>query len=60
MSATSKDVAYYGDKVTAENPELVLMRWKVSDGIYRVIFADLSAADFTSQELAELEAKLPK
>jgi hypothetical protein len=60
LNTTSKDVAYYGDKVTAENPELVLMRWKVSDGVYRVIFADLSTGDVTPEELAELEASLPE
>jgi hypothetical protein len=60
LNAISKDVAYYGDQVTADSPELVLMRWKVKDGVYHVIFADLSAGDFTSQELAELEAALPK
>ncbi len=60
LNAASKDVAYYGDKVTADSPELVLMRWKVEDGVYRVIFGDLSAGAFTSQELAELEAALPE
>jgi hypothetical protein len=60
LNATTKDVAYYGDKVTAENPELVLLRWKVKDGVYHVIFADLSTGDVTPQKLAELEAKLPK
>jgi hypothetical protein len=56
----NKDPAYYGDKVTPKDFDQVLMRWKVEDGVYRVIFADLSAGDFTSQELAELEAKLPQ
>jgi outer membrane lipoprotein-sorting protein len=55
-----KDAVYHGDRVTAENPELVLLRWKVSDGIYRVVFGDLSAGNFSVEELAELEAALPK
>lgn len=37
-----KDVAYYGDTVTAEDVDEVLMRWKVSDGEYKVIYGNLS------------------
>ena len=51
----NKDVAYYGDKVTAQDVDKVLMRWKTSDNEYRVIFGDLSALDVTAEELAELE-----
>ncbi|MDH4238257.1 MAG: hypothetical protein OEW48_01715 [Phycisphaerae bacterium] len=51
-----KDPAYYGDKVTAEFPHAVLMRWKIEEGNYRVIFADLTVEDVTAAELAELEA----
>ncbi|MHC4889626.1 MAG: LamG domain-containing protein, partial [Planctomycetota bacterium] len=51
-----KDPAYYGHKVTAEFPEAVLMRWKVEDSNYRVIFGDLTVGDVTPDELAELEA----
>jgi len=57
---TGKDAVYYGDSVTAENPEAVLLRWKVSEGIYRVVFGDLSTGNFSVEELAELEAALPK
>ena len=55
-----KDAVYHGDRVTAENPELVLLRWKVSEGVYRVVFGDLSTENFSVEELAELEAALPK
>jgi len=51
-----KDPAYYGHKVTAEFPQAVLMRWKLEDGNYRVIFGDLTVTDVTADELAELEA----
>lgn len=50
-----KDVAYYGDRVTLEDSNKVLMRWKISDDKYRVIFADLSKKTVTTEELAELE-----
>ena len=52
----NKEPAYYGSKVTAEFPHAVLMRWKIEDGKYRIIFADLTARDVTAGELAELEA----
>ncbi|MHC4559704.1 MAG: hypothetical protein ACYS80_20625 [Planctomycetota bacterium] len=55
LVAEEKEAVYYGDTVTAENPEAVLLRWKVSDGVYRVIFGDLSAGNFSTEELAELE-----
>ena len=48
--------AYYGDKVTAEFPHAVLLRWKISEGVYRVVFGDLSTKDVTPEKLAELEA----
>ncbi len=51
-----KDPAYYGRKVTPEFPHAVLLRWKIEAGNYRVIFADLSVAEVTADELAELEA----
>jgi hypothetical protein len=56
--------AYYGDKVTAEFGDAVLMRWKVSDNQYRVIFGDLTVDTVTAEELAELETmplnRIPK
>jgi len=56
----NKEPAYYGDRVTAEDADAVLMRWKISDDQYRVIFGDLSAEDVTAEELAELEKLLPE
>lgn len=50
-----KDVVYYGEKVTPEDVDMVLLRWKVSDNEYRVIFADLTAENVTAEQLAELE-----
>lgn len=47
--------AYYGETVGPDDAEAVLMRWKISDGQYRVIFGDLSALDVTAEKLEELE-----
>ena len=52
-----KDVAYYGDTVSAQDVEKVLLRWKISDQQYRVIFGDLSTLDVSYEELVELEKK---
>lgn len=56
MVKDGNEPAYYGDKVTAEFPHAVLLRWKIGDDKYRVIFGDLSIRDVTSDELAQLEA----
>lgn len=50
-----KDPAYYGDTVTAEDANAVLIRWKISDDEYRVIFGDLTAEKVTAESLAEIE-----
>jgi len=55
LAGAEKEAVYYGDSVTADNPEAVLLRWKVSDGVYRVVFGDLSTGNFSAEELAELE-----
>jgi len=52
----NKDVAYYGDTITADDIDAVLLRWKIADDKYRVIFGDLTAEDVTSEQLADLEA----
>jgi hypothetical protein len=50
-----KEAAYYGESVGPDNPDKVLLRWKVSDNQWRVIFGDLTAVDVTADELNELE-----
>jgi len=50
-----KDVAYYGDTVTIQDADKVLMRWKITEDQYRVILGDLSTLDVSTDELAELE-----
>jgi len=50
-----KEPVYYGDTVTVQDVEKVLLRWKIADDQYRIIFGDLSALDVSAEELAELE-----
>jgi hypothetical protein len=52
--------AYYGKTVTPKDADKVLVRWKVSDKEYRVIFGDLHAETVSPEKLAELEKNLPK
>lgn len=55
-----KDPAYYGKTVAPRDADKVLMRWKVSENEYRVIFGDLHAETVSPEKLAELEKSLPK
>jgi hypothetical protein len=51
---------YYGKTVTPKDADKVLMRWKVSDNEYRIIFGDMHAETVTADALAELEKLLPE
>jgi len=50
-----KEPVYYGESVSPGEVGSVLLRWKISDSQYRVIFGDLTAADVTAEQLPELE-----
>jgi len=60
LVTNKKDPVYYGKTVTAKDADKVLMRWKVSDNEYRVVFGDLHAETVSPEKLAELEKALPK
>ncbi|NQT00448.1 MAG: tetratricopeptide repeat protein [Planctomycetes bacterium] len=53
-----KEPVYYGETVTLQDVEKVLLRWKISDNQYRVIFGDLSALDVSADELTDLEKSM--
>ena len=55
-----KDPVYYGKTVGPQDTDKVLLRWKVSDTEYRVIFGDLHTQTISPEALAELEKGLPK
>ncbi|MBN2455384.1 MAG: hypothetical protein JXB29_02415 [Sedimentisphaerales bacterium] len=55
-----KEPAYYGEFVGPNDTDMVLMRWKVSDNEYRVIFGDLTVENVSLEQLKELEAALPE
>jgi len=60
LNQQQMDPVYRGDVVTPSDIELPLMRWKLSDNEYRVIFGDLHAETVDAATLATLEAALPK
>ena len=50
-----RDVAYYGDRVTPRDFDRVLLRWRLDDGDYRVIYGDLRVETVSAGRLEELE-----
>jgi len=56
LEKNGKDPAYYGDRVSADQPGAVLFRWRQDNVKYKVVFGDLSVREVTAEELAELEA----
>jgi hypothetical protein len=57
LEAEGKEPVYSGATVTAADSDKVLVRWKLDDGRYRVIFGDLRIEDVSAGRLAELEAE---
>jgi len=60
LTQEKKDPAYYGNVVTPQDADKVLMRWKLSDNQYRVLFGSLHAETVSAETLAELEKDIPK
>lgn len=53
-----RDVVYYGDISDTKDPNTVLIHWKMPDGNYRVIFADLRSEIVTGEKLIKLQADM--
>jgi hypothetical protein len=51
----NKDPMYYGQTVGPDDTDAVLLRWKVSDNEYRIIFGDLSIGNTTTEELVNIK-----
>jgi hypothetical protein len=50
-----KEPVYYGETVGPGDADAVLLRWKVSDDQYRVIYGDLTARNVSAEQLTQLE-----
>ena len=55
LKAEQSELTYYGEKIQADHPNMVLLRWLQDDGQYRVVFGDLQVEMVTPEVLAELE-----
>jgi hypothetical protein len=55
LVADQKEPVYYGESVGPDDADKVLLKWKVSDDQYRVIFGDLTAEDLTAEQWNEFE-----
>jgi hypothetical protein len=51
------DGVYNGKTVTPQDASKVLVRWRLDDGDYRVIFGDLSSATASPSRLRQLESR---
>jgi hypothetical protein len=49
------DAAYYGLTVGPKDSGKVLLRWKLDDGKYQVLYGDLRDEAVTAEKLKELE-----
>jgi len=57
LEKQEQDPAWYGEDVNGRDFDKVLMRWRLEDGRYRVIYGDLRTEDVSAERLAELEGK---
>lgn len=58
LASQGKDIVYYGDSIDSADKDAVLMHLKLSDGKYKVIFADLRTEVVTAEELIKLQAQM--
>ena len=53
----NSDAVWYGSSVGPEETDQVLLRWKLEDGTYRVIYGNLESENVTPIRLKQLEEK---
>jgi hypothetical protein len=51
-----QNVIYFGDRVAPDDADRILMRWKVDEDRYRVIYGDLETDTISGSDLLELES----
>lgn len=57
LQSYNPDAVYYGKTVGPNDKDKVLLRWKLDDGQYEVIFGDLYYETVTAEKLHSLEGK---
>lgn len=58
LAHQGKQVWYYGDSIDPEDSEAVLVQWKLDDGRYRVIFADLTTEAVSAEDSIKLLSRM--
>jgi hypothetical protein len=58
LARQGEHVVYYGDSIDPGDSSAVLMQLKLSDGEYRVVFADGSTTIVNAEELIELLSRM--
>ena len=56
--ARNRDAAYYGKTIGPKDKDKVLLRWKLDDGRYEVIFGDLRAETVAAEKLRAVGSEL--
>lgn len=51
-----KDVSFYGQTINLPDSNAILLHWKLSDGSYRVVFANLHEETVSAEELIKLQS----
>jgi hypothetical protein len=57
LARDDSDVLYFGDRVRPGDSDHVLMRWRMGEDRYRVLFGDLRAETVGAEELIDLESR---
>ncbi len=60
LLSQGKEVVYYGDRTSLNDPHVVLMHWKLDEDRYGVILGDLSARTVSGKTLIRLQAYMLK
>jgi hypothetical protein len=53
-----REAVYYGEGIDRYDSNAVVLHWKVSEGEYRVMFADTREKTVSSEELIKLQAEM--
>ena len=55
-----REPMYYGETVLPGDGDLILLRWRVDSGEYKVIYGDLREETVSAERLAKLESTVSK
>lgn len=53
-----KDAVFYSQNINPKDSDAILLQWKLSDGHYRVIFANLREETVSAEELIKLQGQM--